>query len=400
VHGRLRSRRGGLCHDGRVTDPGSSDWQSPGGPAGRPRYGEFAAPRAAPGAVPPVVPPPSPYDAVPPPPGWTPPPKPGIVPLRPIAFGTLLSAPFAMLRRSPGIVGLSFLIQLGVLLLSGGVLAGIFFAGFARITDWSDPEQAPLIAGSIAGSVIGGIVLLALNYVTAALLQGIVVAAVARATLGERPTVRDVWPQVKGRMRPLIAWTLLAAAAILVALLVIAGIILLGVSLGPVGIAIGISVGVILGLGAIVAGFWVFTKLCVVPSVIVLERAGIRSAVVRSWSLTTGFFWRTLGVQLLVTVILSIAAQIITAPLSLLQVVAVLIDPNGTGSAIVVTVAVQILTVVLSIFIGAITTFLMSTLVALIYLDLRMRKEGLDLVLQRHVEGGNPSADPFAPGAA
>jgi hypothetical protein len=377
-----------------VSDTGSSDWQSPGGTPQRPRYGEYAPPGAPP--------PPAPlsYDAPRGPVGWTPPPKPGIIPLRPLGFGTLLSAPFAMLRRGPGILGLSFLLQFGVLLIGGGIVAAVVFAGFGRITDVNDPDQQPLVAGAVVGAVLGGLALLVLNFVVAALLQGIVVDAAARATLGEKPTVKAVWPRVKPRLGRLLWWTVLIGFALVLVIAILAGVVLLGVALGPVGIAVGVSVAILLGLGAIAGGIWVFTKLSLVPSVLVLEQATLRGAIARSWRLTDGFFWRTFGAQALVTIMLSIAIQIITTPVSLLQFVGVLIDPNGTGGSIAVMVIVQILTAVISILGGAVSAFVVSALVSLLYLDLRMRKEGLDLVLQRHVESGTPEADPFAPGAA
>ena len=40
----------------------------------------------------------------------------------------------------------------------------------------------------------------------------------------------------------------------------------------------------------------------------------------------------------------------------------------------------------LSLLIGAITAVVQAALVAVIYIDLRMRKEGLDLELERYVE--------------
>jgi hypothetical protein len=382
-----------LCHDECVTDSGSSDWQSPGGGPERPRYGEFAPP-GHPGVQAPV------HLAPPPASSWAPPPKPGIVPLRPLGFGTLLGAPFQMLRRSGGILGLSFLLQFVELVVGGGIIAAVVLAGFARITDWNDPDQAPLIAGAVAGSILGGLGVFVLSFVMSALLQGVVVLAAARATLGERPTVRSVWPRLKGRIGRLIGWTVLLGAALLLVFALLVGVVLIGVALGPVGIAVSIAVAVLLGLGAVALWLWLYTKLSIVPSILVLEGATIRAAVARSWRLTDGFFWRTFGAQALVTVIVTVAIQVITTPISFLQFVGVLLDPNDTGTAIAVTVGVQILTLAVSIMGGAISAFVTSALVALIYIDLRMRKEGLDLVLQRHVEGGDPGVDPFASGAA
>jgi membrane-anchored glycerophosphoryl diester phosphodiesterase (GDPDase) len=389
-----------------VTDAGNTDWRSPSGNGERPaegqtpgaedrpasRYGEYAPPVAP---LPPGYPPASPVFA-PVDGGWRPPPRPGLVPLRPLGFGTLLGAPFLLLRRIPGVIGLSLLLQIATFVLGGGLLAGVIFAGFGRVTDFGDPDQQPLIAGSIAGAVLAVLVLFALSYVSSALLQGLVVDAAARASLGERPALRALWARVRPSFWRLVGWTLLLGVAVLVFVLLLAGIVLAGVAVGPVGIAVSIAVAVLLGLGAVVLWLWLTTKLSVVPSALVLERTTIRVAIRRSWSLTDQFFWRTFGVEALVFVIVSVAGQIITTPVSLISgLFATLIDPNDTGSGIVVVLAAQLLTVVVSIAVGALTSLVVSAVASFVYLDLRMRKEGLDLVLQRHVEG-EESGDPFA----
>ncbi len=87
----------------------------------------------------------------------------------------------------------------------------------------------------------------------------------------------------------------------------------------------------------------------------------------------------------------------------------------SSGAAIAVLIGVYVLSTVVSLLIGTVGALVQAALVALIYIDLRMRKEGLDLVLQRHVEqtgpnteggsGSGPSApstdgataDPYAP---
>ena len=61
------------------------------------------------------------------------------------------------------------------------------------------------------------------------------------------------------------------------------------------------------------------------------------------------------------------------------------------------------MTTVLSLLIGAITAVVQAALVAVIYIDLRMRREGLDLELERHVEqrdAGRPVGDPYRPPTA
>ena len=102
---------------------------------------------------------------------------------------------------------------------------------------------------------------------------------------------------------------------------------------------------------------------------------------------------------LLVGVILNVAAQVVVQPVSLVgTLLAVVIDPTGTGAALTITIITTVVTLVLSLLIGAITAVVQAALVAVIYIDLRMRKEGLDLELERFVElrdAGQPVGDPY-----
>src|SRR5690606_13085518 len=122
----------------------------------------------------------------------------------------------------------------------------------------------------------------------------------------------------------------------------LAGIIWLMVAtMGGVGIALGVLVGLFGGIGLLVLGVWIGTKVSLVPSALMLERATLRDAVARSWSLTNQAFWRTFGIQLLVSAIIGIALQIVLTPFSILApVLMVLIDPGGTGSTAAVIIGI------------------------------------------------------------
>jgi hypothetical protein len=316
----------------------------------------------------------------------------------PLGFGTLLGAPFRLLRSSRAILGLAIGLQLVLLLLGGGIAAFALFAGIGRVTDFEDPDQQPLIAGGVAGIILSAVVVLLLNLIIAALLQGFVVVAAARAVLGEKMTLRQLWATVKGRLLPLIGWTALVFLATAIAFAIVIGIAVSGAAVSPEGLIVSIPIAIVLGLGLIVLSVWVSVKLSLLPSILVLERGRLWASLARSWRLTNGYFWRTLGVQLLISVIVSVAAQVIATPVSLIPLLGIVIDPNGTGTAtIVLTIVSLVLSSVLSVVIAAVTSVVLSGAISLIYLDLRMRKEGLDLVLQRHVEEDTLD-DPFAPG--
>ncbi|MBX0300867.1 glycerophosphoryl diester phosphodiesterase membrane domain-containing protein [Cryobacterium sp. 1639] len=375
-----------------MTDP---NWHPPANDPDRPRYGENL-PGAQPG-TPPVGPG---YGYTPaPPPGWTPPPKPGLIPLRPLGFGSLLGAPFQVLRRNPKATFGSALLVQGVTVLVTLLIVGVvtFFA-LGRIDAAPVEDQEAVEAGAIVAIVLSALVPIALSIVASALLQGVIVLEVSRATLGEKLRLGALWRQVGRRVWPLVGWTLLLSAALLVGILLVAGVVFACVLLGGAWIGLAVFLGVIGVLALIAAGAWVGTKTAVVPSLIVLERSRIWAAVRRSWSLTGGFFWRTLGVLLLIALIVGVVSQVVTTPLTLLFGAATaLIDPNASFEAYIPAGVLYLLTILISLVISAVTAVVQSAAVALIYIDLRMRKEGLDLDLQRFVEAapGSGAADPY-----
>ncbi len=334
--------------------------------------------------------PPSPYAQQPTPPGWVPPPRPGLIPLRPLAFGTLLWAPFQVLRRNPkATFGSALLVQGAVTLLTLIVMGVVTFFAFSRIASATAEEQEAVEAGSILTIVLAAAIPVAFSIIAAALLQGIIVIEVSRATLGEKLRLGALWRSARGRLWPLVLWTLALTGALLLAVAVIAGLVALLVVLGEGWVPLAVIVGIFGALGLIAASVWLFTKTSLVPSVIVLERLPIRRAIRRSWFLTTGYFWRTFGIQFLVAAIVNVIAQIVTTPLSLVFGVAVsLIDPNAALDSYVPATILYVIILFVSLILGAVASVVQSATSALIYIDLRMRKEGLDLELVRFVESG------------
>ncbi|MBF4574410.1 glycerophosphoryl diester phosphodiesterase membrane domain-containing protein [Herbiconiux sp. VKM Ac-1786] len=345
--------------------------------------------------------PPAGYTA---PPQWAPPPKPGLIPLRPLGFGTLLGAPFQAVRRNPkATFGSGLLVQLVIVLVTGVFVGVAVFWAISRSVSAEGQADADAVAAGSVGIVLVSLVVpLLLSLFASALLQAVLVLEVARATLGEKRRLGELWKAAFTRTLPLAGWFALTAAAVIVVIAILVGIVLLANLLGGEGgLVAGILVTVLLGIALIVPAAWLSTKLALVPSVIVLERAGLVQAVRRSWSLTNGNFWRTLGVIWLVSIILSAAGQIIQAPFSfLLPIVMTVIDPNNTGSGIVALIVLYIVFLALSLLLGAVTSVVQAATVAVVYLDLRMRKEGLDIELQRFVEsrqdGLDSWPDPYA----
>ena len=137
---------------------------------------------------------------------------------------------------------------------------------------------------------------------------------------------------------------------------------------GVVILAALLFVGVI-GIVTIPVVIWVAMRWSVAIPALFAEGIGPLKALGRSWNLVRDNWWRTLGILIIV----SIMVYVIDAALQVLftGVAAVVPGLNGDLRAGVITT----ITTLVDALVGAITPIAITML----YLDLRVRKEGLDL---------------------
>jgi hypothetical protein len=356
----------------------------------------FTPPADAAAASPPRGGPSQPTDT-----GWTPPPKPGLIPLRPLTLGAILGASFQVLRRNPRpTFGFALLITGTISVIALAVVGALFLFAFSRSASASADDAPTIDAGSTAIIILSYLALIAGALIGSALLQGIISLEVARAAVGEKLTLGALWKAARGRLGALIGWTAALVVAAVIALVVLTAVVVAIIALGGIaGVVIGTLLGLGFAAGATVLGVWLGVRLSLVPSVLMIERRALGAALRRSWSLTVGYFWRTFGIVLLVTVIVQVVSSILSIPLSIvLGIAGALIAPTGDYSTLAITtVVIGGITVVVTLVVGAITAVVQAATPALIYLDLRMRKEGLDLELSKFVEARQAGKSPDDP---
>jgi membrane-anchored glycerophosphoryl diester phosphodiesterase (GDPDase) len=287
------------------------------------------------------------------------------------------------------------------------VVGLVTFGALSRISSSTAANVDQVAAGSYGLIILAAVIPGLLAVVASAVLQGIIVLEVSRGTVGEKLTLRDLWKRARGRIGALIGWAalLVLAATVVIAVLVVI-VVLLAAFLGTGGIIAAVLLGIFGFIGLGVAYAWLGTKLSLVPSALMIERLPLRYSIGRSWTLTQGYFWRTFGITLLVAFIVGVVSQVVSTPLSFIAPMAQgLIDPQGQNgsAAIIALVAISIVAIVIAVVFQSITSVVQSATTALIYLDLRIRKEGLDLELVRYVEarqsGDSTVADPLLSGA-
>jgi hypothetical protein len=328
-----------------------------------------------------------------------------------MTLGTILGASFRVVRRNPRpTLGFALLLEAIVTVGALGVIALVFLLAFSRIANASSSDVPTIEAGTIGLVVIAYLVPVVLTVIASALLQGVISMEVARATLGEKHTLRGLWRRARGRFWALIGWTFAIIGIVIVGILIVALVIglLVAVAFNAGGVG-GVSIGVLLIIGAVLGlaalGLWLWVKLMFVPAALMIERLTLGKAIARSWAISRGYFWRTLGISLLVGVILNFASGVVQIPLQVaVALFTNLVNPeNDLTAAITLAAIFGGIGVILTVVVGALSVVVQSASAALLYLDLRIRKEGLDLDLERFVEarqaGDDTVADPYLPSA-
>ena len=310
-----------------------------------------------------------------------------MIPLRPLSLGDLYDGAFTTIRRNPkAMVGLAAAVTalfmvvpvaLALLLASTGDLSVSFRAGSGSGADpFGGAGTGSLGVVSNLGTLFGAL--------ASIVLTGMLVHVVAEAVLGRRTDIGAAWATARRRLLPLIGLTLLDG---LVVLLLIGLPVLAGVLAGVSG---GVGSGLLVGIPLLLAGLvlLVFVQVryfLLAPPALVLERTGVWASLRRAATLSRDQFWRLLGVYLLTTLVVGLVSQVIAVPLGLLGLLGPLALP-GTGGALVLVFSSYLTQIV----VGAITTPFTSAVVALQYVDQRIRKEGLDMTLLAAAEPASP----------
>jgi hypothetical protein len=248
---------------------------------------------------------------------------------------------------------------------------------------------------------------IALTYIGRGILQGFVSLEVASGTVGERLPLGAFFAGRGRRIGVLVGWAIALVAAVIVfsiiVLVIVGALIGVAVASGNGGVITGVVVAdIVLFFGGGVVLVWICVRLSMVPSVLMVERMTLGRAIGRSWRLTRRSFWRVFGIILLVAVIVSIASSIIGAPVSFIGAI-ILSTSHPTGASAAQTLqgysSFSWIAGGVDAVIATILSVVFAASAALLYVDLRIRREGLDLQLIQYVDarqaGATEVPDPY-----
>ena len=296
----------------------------------------------------------------------------GVIPLRPLGVGEVLDGAVAVIRAVPrpvfafsaGVAVVTALLDLLVTL----TLLGPLTSTTASEVDSSDPFA--VYTGSV---LVGTGLTLLISVISAAVLAGIVTAVVGRALFGTPTSLGEAWSQVRPRLPRLLLLSLVVGLAVYGAFFGSIAVLALLALAGPGGVLLGV---LLLFLGS-AAAVWLYIRWSLAPAVLVLERQGVRASLKRSGVLVARSWWRIIGVLLLALVIALFVSLVVQLPFQLLGY-----SPfDGLSADYELTTTQAVIGAVSGAFASTVVAPFSAGVRSLLYVDRRMRAEGLDVAL-------------------
>jgi hypothetical protein len=253
----------------------------------------------------------------------------------------------------------------------------------------------------LSGGAVGGLAVatVLLDLLGQVVLTGLLTMVIGRAVLGEEVSIGRAWNLVRGRFAALLGVTLLTMV-ILIGLWVPWGIVLIVLIAAGAGTGVSVAWGILGGLATLVIAVLAAIRLGLAAPVTVLEGHGPWTSLRRSWDLTRRSFWRIFGILLLTVIVVGLAAFILEIPFDILSRAiggGGTVTPAGlSGAAASASVAGIIVGGIGGIIANAIVRPVSSGVIVLLYLDMRMRKEGLDLALRNAAQNRQLTGAEFA----
>lgn len=287
--------------------------------------------------------------------------KPGIVPIRPLGVGDIIGGAFSLIRFNPqATVGFTLIVAL---------VAGLLSFGVGALLDLFSPTGVIGALGITSVSLLTGVI----SSFLVGLLMGPLTIVTVEAVKGNKISPQGAWQIFRPNVWKYVLYYLLVFVAGVVAsvLVILFGTALLSASDSGWTVAIFLLMILAFILGMV----YVYIKLIVAMPIVANEGVGPIGAITRSWKLTNGFFWRIFGTFLLTTIIIQFLAAVVTVPIGLITGVGGLI----TGTSAGVSGAMMVGDLIVQIISLLISAPLSAALVALIYVNQRIRKEGFDI---------------------
>jgi hypothetical protein len=254
--------------------------------------------------------------------------------LRPLEIGDLLDETFRMYRRNFVLfAGISAIVSIPSAALSGYGYS--LFGNLLQQSTTGAPPNFGFLEATIPALALGVLINLALI----PFFYGAVIYAACESAQGRAVTAGGIFSAVLRRYFPLLGY------------FVLIGLMVIAFCLIPLWI-------------------WIWVGWLVVTPVMFIENSGLTRAMGRSWRLVEGNWWRTFLVIFLIFIIQYVARLALNAFIALAEYLLLIVAPSGIVLGI--SGATQVI-------VDSLVNPVLQIAIVLVYFDLRVRREGLDL---------------------
>jgi hypothetical protein len=283
--------------------------------------------------------------------------------LRPLALGEILDVAIKIYRlHARTLLAIVFVVVAPVQVVAALVQSSAFPEAFTQPTfdPTPQPRPQPIDAGELWLAVAATLVVAVLTILAATIATGAAFKAVADAYLGERPEWRTSLRFAAARAHSIIWITILGG------LLMVIGFVL-----------------------CFVPGVYLWVAFAVAVPVLLMEGVKGRRALGRSRFLVRGRWWPTFGLLLLGYLLATVVTLVLVG----------LVEALAFADVAESSIAYLSLTTIANTIATTITTPFTAAFVAVLYFDLRVRKEAFDLQLlaERIGVAPDPSRPTLAP---
>jgi hypothetical protein len=238
---------------------------------------------------------------------------------------------------------------------------------------------------------------LTLVFLFQAVLTGMLTGAIGHGLLGHKITIAEAWRLA--RVFAVLGVTVLVAL-ILVGIWVPFWAIIIGLAAANAGPTV-VAFAILGGLATLVVTVWIWVRLSLALPAVVLEGIGPVDALRRSWQLVKGSWWRVFGITLLAGIVVAIIGFILQLPFGIVSGLTgggggfTMIGAGSTTATAAPTVLSVAITAIGSIIAATCTRPISAGVTVLLYTDMRVRGEGLDLALNQAAQAHALTGDEF-----
>lgn len=254
--------------------------------------------------------------------------------------------------------------------LFGGAFVVTALAELASLAILPEPRSLPVISqdatpeeafAALSEGLSAAALALPLAILAQLFVAGIATVVVGKAVIGKPVSFGEAWAELRPRLLPLLGLTLVVGFAVV-----------LGTAL------------------CVLPGIWVLVLLSLATPALVLERTSVAHALRRSRDLVRNAWWSTFAILLVAVLLAAGLGVIVSLPFELIGG-----SPTGTTGD-----EHQIMSTIGAIAAGTVTAPISAVVIALVYIDRRIRTEGLAVELARAAGMAPPDAGPAGSGNA